>query len=107
MGAISESIRDKLTLIVMAATGVVLVLSTLIFISNQSQYLRAAAIAEMRTLAKVIGANSNATLVFHDQATATEILSSLATKPQIIGAVIYNLVTRLAGGIEVTLKETD
>ena len=31
------------------------------------------------------------------------LITALAT----VGAVIYNLVTHLAGGIEVTLKETD
>ena len=41
----------------------------------------------------------------HDAAGAVDII--LITVLSTVGAVIYNLVTHLGGGIEVTLKETD
>ncbi|MBI3496999.1 MAG: response regulator [Proteobacteria bacterium] len=83
------SIRNKLILIVMLTTGVVLVLSALVLINDQTRYFRSAALSELATLANVIGANSTAAIAFGDAAAAEETLASLAAKPQVSGAQIH------------------
>lgn len=56
------------------------------FVSAQRQLMD-----ELRTEAKIVGANSSAALVFSDQKAAAEILASVRLTPRIVGAALYHL----------------
>ncbi len=83
------AIRQKLTLIVMLTSGIVLGIASLVFVTNEISYLRSAALSELETLATVIGGNSTAAIAFRDRQAAEEILASLRATPQIVRAGLY------------------
>jgi two-component system, sensor histidine kinase and response regulator len=83
------SIRTKISLLVMLTSAVVLILSSILVIRGEVNYLRGATRSELTTLATVIGSNSTAAISFVDHDAANEILASLSAKPQILQAKIY------------------
>jgi len=85
------SIRSKITLLVTLTSAVVLILSSIVVIRGEVNYLRSATRSELTTLATVIGSNSTAAISFVDHDAANEILASLSAKPQILQAKIYTV----------------
>src|SRR5271170_4550000 len=85
------SIRSKITLLVTLTSAVVLILSSIVVIRGELNYLRSATRSELTTLATVIGSNSTAAISFVDHDAANEILASLSAKPQILQAKIYTV----------------
>lgn len=63
--------------------------STLLIISIWANERNAAAV-ELETIARLIGANSTAALVFNDTTTADEILGTLETNPAVIIGILYD-----------------
>src|SRR3989304_2104909 len=84
------SIKQKLILISLLATGVVLFLAGAVSIVNEMIHIRRLLINSLTSQAKMIGMNSAAALTFNDQKASEEILSALETAPNIIRANVYS-----------------
>jgi PAS domain S-box-containing protein len=84
-----HSIRGKLTWIIMITSTTAVLLTCLGFTVSGILNLRKRLIADLTTLAKVVGSNSTAALTFGDRQAASEVLNALRAKPSIIAAGIY------------------
>jgi signal transduction histidine kinase len=83
------SLKRKLTLIIMQTCIVALLLVGAAFATYEVMTFRSTIVRELSTLAKIIGTNSTAALVFNDKPFAEEILATLSVKPHIVSAYIY------------------
>ena len=84
------SIQRKLRLIIMATTGVALVLACASFLTYDQLAFRDSMKSDLTTMAEIFGSSSSAAISFGDQKDATTILSGLKAKPSITKAVIYS-----------------
>ena len=84
-----SSIRKKLTMIVMIATGVALVLAGTIFMVYDHYTLKTSMVHNLETLSGIIGSNCTAAISFSNAADASEVLTALKAEEHIIAAVIY------------------
>src|SRR3984957_3769126 len=84
------SIRFKLALLILSASALAVLLASLGFAVYERQSYRASAVRELAALADTLGANTAASLAFDDQRTAREMLSALATEPNVIVACLYD-----------------
>lgn len=82
-------IQRKLTIIIMLTTSIVLALTFVSLIVYEVNSFRRTLVQEMRTIARVIAANSTAAVAFNDQDAATEILSALRAEDNVRSAVLY------------------
>jgi PAS domain S-box-containing protein len=113
------SIKHKLVIIIMLTSTLVLALASSAFLINDLITFRNSMVHDLKTLARIIGSNSAAALVFNDTTAAEETLSELQSKPHIVAASIYtkngNMLARYArpnasfkpivpGGEEVVFK---
>ena len=85
-----QPIKRKLTWIIMLASVVALFLACAAFVSYEVLAQRRTMVRTLFSLADVIGANAYSSLLFNDQKTAGEILSSLNTDAHVVGACIYD-----------------
>jgi methyl-accepting chemotaxis protein len=84
------SIRNRLVVSYMLTTVIALIMvSTAIFIFQFVQY-RGDLVREGEVLARVMGMNSSASLLFNDSQTAEETLGALAAQKHVMAAVIYD-----------------
>ncbi len=83
-----RSIKGKLTAVMMATTGIVLLLVTLAFVVNETVTFRTAIHRELKTLAKVVGLNTTAAITFWDRKSAEATLAALAARPNLTSAYI-------------------
>jgi len=83
------TIRYKLTLIVMFATGAALLLSTAGILSYGRYAYRQELLHDLRTTAAIVGANSTAPLLFEDRDSGAEVLSALGADPHVRQAALY------------------
>ena len=83
------SIKNKLILIVVLTSSVVLFLASVGFIISEVITFKKTMVNDLISLADVIGSNSKSALTFNDQDAARETLSALINKPNIISASIY------------------
>jgi signal transduction histidine kinase/DNA-binding response OmpR family regulator len=84
------SIRVKLTIILMAVSGLAVLLACVTFITYDQHAFRLAKVQDVTTLADIIGSNSTGALVYQDEKSATDVLSALSSKRQISEAAIYD-----------------
>ena len=84
------SIRHKLTAIIVLASGLMILISSLVLIINEAITFRRSAVRNISVLTDVIAINSTAALSFQDPQTAEELLQSLRVEPHIVAAAIYN-----------------
>ena len=84
------SIRQKLMRISMLTTCVALLLTSVLLIVNEVTVFRQSLIERMGVMAKIIGTNSTAALMFNDQKTAEETLNALKSAKNINCAFLYN-----------------
>ncbi len=84
------SIKQKLILITVLTTGVVVFLTEVVSIVKEIIDFRHYLVNNLAAQAKIIGINSTAALMFNDQKASEEILSALETAPNIIRANIYS-----------------
>ncbi|MCK4372250.1 MAG: HAMP domain-containing protein [candidate division Zixibacteria bacterium] len=84
-----SSIRKKLTMIVMIATGVALVLAGTIFMAYDHYTLKTSMVHDLETISGIIGSNCTAAISFNNAADASEVLMALQAEEHIIAAVIY------------------
>jgi len=84
------SIKQKLTSIIMLTSCVVVLLTCLAFVTNDLATFHRSMPREVSILARIIGTNSTAALVFKDRKSAAETLSALSAQPHIVTACIYD-----------------
>jgi len=82
-------IRRKLTLIIMLTSGVALLLACAAFLAHDLVTLRRTTARNLSILARAIGANSKAPIVFGDRGAAEETLAVLSGERHIVAACIY------------------
>ena len=87
---IKGSIKQKLMRISMLTTCVALLLASVLLIVNEVTAFRQSLMERMGVMARIIGTNSTAALIFNDQRTAEETLSALRSDHNINCAVLYN-----------------
>jgi PAS domain S-box-containing protein/putative nucleotidyltransferase with HDIG domain len=84
------SIKRKLMRISMLTTCIALLLTSVLLIANEVITYRQSLIDRMEMMAKIIGTNSTAALMFNDQKTAQETLYALKSGKNITCAFLYN-----------------
>ncbi|MGB7585744.1 MAG: response regulator, partial [Terriglobales bacterium] len=83
------SIGRKLMVIIMAISGLTLLLACLAIVVYDVIELRRGMVTDTSTLADMVAENSTAALTFHDAQAAREVLRSLHTQPHITAACLY------------------
>ena len=84
------SIKHKLTLLSVLASGSALILACGAFVVYDGWTFRDALVQTISTQARIVGANSAASLVFGEPRSATETLAALGAEPAVLSAAIYN-----------------
>jgi signal transduction histidine kinase/CheY-like chemotaxis protein len=85
------SIQGKLRLIIMATTGVALMLACVSFLTYDQLNFRNSMKSDLDTLARIFGSSSTAALSFGDQKDATTILAGLKAKRSVTRAIVYSI----------------
>ncbi len=89
-GSANGSIQRRLVLSFMTTTGLALLLVSGALFTTEVINFRAKMIEEVTVLAKVVGTNSGASLLFQDVEAAEETLAALKANAHVIAAVVYN-----------------
>ncbi len=84
-----QSIRRKLTSIVLLTTGVALLLACATFLIYDLYNFKQGRLRDLDTVADILGANSTAALAFNDPKAAADVLSALAAKKHVVAACVY------------------
>ena len=84
------SINRKLKVIIMAACGIVLFLTSAAVITYEMVMFRGDTLRSLTILAEVIGTNSTASLSFEDREAAAEALAALRADRHIVGACTFD-----------------
>ena len=84
------SIRHKLTAIIVFTSLVVLLLASVLFVTSEMLTQRRIIVQELAVIARIVGTNSTAAILFQDRRTAEENLASLRAKPSIEFAYIFS-----------------
>ena len=84
------SIKTKLLLLLLFSAGFALLLMTTALVVNEKSRARENLAVELRSIAAVVALNSAVAISFNDQSAAEKNLSSLAAKPQIAAAFLYD-----------------
>jgi signal transduction histidine kinase len=88
-------IKQKLTVILLLISGLVLLLTCAAFVTYEVLTSRRTTMNSLSTLGRVIAANSTASLAFANEADAREILSALRVEPHVVAAALYDKDGRL------------
>jgi len=83
------SLKQKITALILAASCIVLLLSSSIFVGSQVITYKRLTVGELNAVADIIASNVTAAVVFDDPASAREMLAALRAKPGIVAARIY------------------
>ena len=83
------SLKTKLTTILLATSGLVLMLASGAYVFSEIVSFRFNLVNKTTALAKVIGTNSRQPILFHDLTGAEAVLSSLASEPGIRLAYVF------------------
>lgn len=89
------SIRNKLGLSALAISGSVMLLASVMLISNEFYSLKKNIQTDLLTLADIIGTNASVGLVFSNQQASKDTLSSLKANRNITKAAVYDIDSRL------------
>ena len=84
-----QSIRGKLTRIILISCGLAVVSACAIFAIYDIRVARQSRLQAVTTLAEITGTNSAAALTFHDEQAAREILRSLRADKRLTHAALY------------------
>ena len=82
-------IKHKLTLLSVLASGSALILACGAFFVYDGWTFRDALLQRLSTQARIIGANSAASLLFGDPRSATETLAALSAEPTVVSAAVF------------------
>jgi len=88
-------IKQRLMVILLLTSGVVLLLTSAAFVGYEYLTFRQATLKNLSTLADIIAANSTASVAFANEADATETLAALRAEQQIVAAALYDKDGRL------------
>jgi signal transduction histidine kinase len=83
-------IRRKLTVIIMATSSAALFLACAAFVLHDLVNFRRQLVADLSTLARIVGSNSTGAILFNDAARAGETLGALAAEKHVMWACIYD-----------------
>jgi PAS domain S-box-containing protein len=83
------SIKHKLIVIIMLTSSTSLLIASAAFITNELIDARNTTVEQLSTLARTLGSNCTAALIFSDSKAAGETLTALNAVPQILSAEIY------------------
>src|SRR2546423_14782530 len=86
----NQPIKRKLVGVILLTCLVVLMITCGMMLSYEWTTFRRAKVRDSSTLARVVAANSTASLAFDNQADARVVLSALAAEPDIIAAGLYD-----------------
>lgn len=86
----NSSIQTKLKLVIMSTSFLSILLVFAGFFAYEFITSRELLVHDLSTKADIVGENSTAALAFRDSGDASQILGSLASQPNIIGAAIYD-----------------
>ena len=84
------SIRTKLFLLLSLTAGVALLLVSTGLMINEKWNAQKNLVGELCSIADVVALNSGAAMAFNDEQAAEETLNSLAAKPEIAAAILYD-----------------
>jgi signal transduction histidine kinase len=82
-------IRRKLTVIMMATSSAALLLACSAFVLHDLVNFRRLLVADLSTLAEIVGSNSAGAILFNDRARAEETLGALQAERHVLWACIY------------------
>ncbi len=85
------SIRGKLSTLILAASTLLLILVSTALIANEFIRLKDNLSTDLSTLTEIMGTNSGIGLAFDDAKASQDILQSLAAKPHIVYAQVFDL----------------
>jgi signal transduction histidine kinase/CheY-like chemotaxis protein/HPt (histidine-containing phosphotransfer) domain-containing protein len=85
----SISLRNKLTVLGVVSATVALLLAAVAIIAYDQVTFRAAKLANVTTMAELVGSNAAAALDFDDEASAAKLLRGLGAKRSIVAASLY------------------
>jgi signal transduction histidine kinase len=85
-----DSIKRKLTSVIMLTSTIVILLTCICFIIIETFTFRKYLVENMSTLAQIVAANSTASIAFENVVDANETLSSLKTREDVVAAAIYD-----------------
>lgn len=83
-------IKRKLTALLLLTSGLVLLLTSAAFVTYQVVTFRQTMRDNLSTRARLLAANSTASLAFANDADATEVLSALKSDPHMVAAALYD-----------------
>ena len=83
-------IKRKLTAMLLLISGVVLLLTSVAFVTYQVAVFRRSTRIHLVTRARILAANSTGALAFANEADATEVLSALKYDPRMAAAALYD-----------------
>ncbi len=83
------SLKKKITMLILATSCVVLLLSSSIFVGSQVVTYKRLTVGELNAVAGIIADNVTAAVVFDDPGSAEETLAALRARPSIVTARIY------------------
>lgn len=83
-------IKSKLSTVILAISGAVLLLTCSAYFVYDYITFRHNTVQQLRTLGKIIAANSTAALAFDSPEDADEILSAVQAEPHIVAAALYD-----------------
>lgn len=90
-GSVKSTIKGKLIRLIMSISGLVLVLSLAVLVTNDVITSKRDMVTELDSLAAVIGNQAGAALDFDDPVSGDDLLRALNAKPNIMSAAIYNV----------------
>ena len=88
-------IRRKLTTIILATSGVVLLLTCAAFLSYEVFTFRQTSVRQLSTVGEIIAANSTGALAFDNADDATQVLAALQAERHIVAAALYDKAGKL------------
>jgi signal transduction histidine kinase len=88
-------IKLKLTAMLLLISGLVLLLTSVTFVSYQVVSFRRTMRTNLSTRGQILAANSTAALAFANEADAREILAALSADPRMVAAALYDADGRL------------
>jgi two-component system sensor histidine kinase/response regulator len=80
---------DKMRAVTMLTTSIALLLAGLILLGFECRSFYEYRVNDLTTLAEVVGSNSSAAIIFHDEESAAETLAGLSAKEYITAACVY------------------
>ncbi len=83
------SLKHKLTIIILATSGLMILFIAAFFLTNEAISIKRAMFHNLSAIAGITARNSTAALSFDDDETAQELLEALKAEPQILAAALY------------------